>query len=96
MCLSQSSTSPHPDQETEGVYMTPLNRVKHSKNTRVRPYPVDEECLCELDHLQSDQQADGDEVVVEDDEGQQVIPEVSGDVPCRHTHTQTVVWKKKK
>lgn len=76
--------------------MTPLNRVKHSKNTRVRPYPVDEECLCELDHLQSDQQADGDEVVVEDDEGQQVIPEVSGDVPCRHTHTQTVVWKKKK
>lgn len=28
------------------------------------PYPVDEEGLCKLDHFQSDQQADGDQVVV--------------------------------
>lgn len=43
-------------------------------------YPVDEEGLCELDHLQRDQQADGDQVVVQDDEGQQVVCKVCGDV----------------
>jgi len=52
-------------------------------------YPVDEQCLCELDHLQCDQQADGDQVVVEDDEGQQVVGKVGGDVPYTHAHTHT-------
>lgn len=33
-------------------------------------YPVNEEGLCELNHLQSDQQADGDQVIVQDDERQ--------------------------
>lgn len=45
-------------------------------------HPVDEEGLCELDHLQCDQQADGDQVVVQDDEGQQVVRKVGGDITC--------------
>lgn len=43
-------------------------------------YPVNKESLCELHHLQSDQQADGDQVIVQDDERQQVICKVQGDV----------------
>lgn len=49
---------------------------------KTHTHPVDEEGLCELDHLQSDQQADGDQVVVQDDERQQVICKVGGDVTC--------------
>lgn len=48
-------------------------------------YPVDEEGLGELDHLQGDQQADGDQVVVQDDERQQVVCKVGGDVACAVT-----------
>lgn len=55
------------------------------KNT----YPVNEEGLSELDHLQSDQQADGDQVVVQDDERQQVIRKVGGDVTCTNTRVFT-------
>lgn len=58
----------------------------HALQSTHGPYPVDEESLCELDHLQSDQQADGDQVVVQDDERQQVIRKVSGDVTCTNTH----------
>lgn len=45
-------------------------------------YPVDEEGLCEFDHLQCDQQADRDQVVVKDDERQQVICKIGRDVTC--------------
>lgn len=50
------------------------------------PYPVNEQSLRELDHLQGDQQADGDQVIVQDDERQQVICKISRDVPCTNTH----------
>lgn len=50
------------------------------------PYPVNEESLRELDHFQGDQQADGDQVIVEDDERQQVICKISRDVTCTNTH----------
>lgn len=48
-------------------------------------YPVDEKRLREFDHLQSDQQADGDQVVVQDDERQQVVCKVSRNVACTNT-----------
>lgn len=47
-----------------GIFDSFKESTKYYKNT----YPVDKEGLCELDHLQSDQQADGDQVVVQDDE----------------------------
>lgn len=52
---------------------------------KTHTYPVDEEGLCELDHLQGDQQANGDQVVVQDDECQQVVRKVGGDVACTFT-----------
>lgn len=51
-------------------------------------YPVNEESLRELDHLQGDQQADGDQVIVQDDERQQVVCKVSGDVTWTNTQTR--------
>lgn len=57
----------------------------HNKQITKNTHPVDEKSLCELDDLQSDQQADGDQVVVQDDECQQVICKVSGDVTCTIT-----------
>lgn len=39
-------------------------------------YPIDKDGLYELYHLQGDLQADGDEVVVEDDEGQEVVAKI--------------------
>lgn len=86
MCLSLSNTSPHPVGKTkhkqpDREYLTTYNK-QITKNT----HPVDEKSLCELDDLQSDQQADGDQVVVQDDECQQVICKVSGDVTCKN-HT---------
>lgn len=60
--------------------------------TKKHTYPVDEEGLCELDHLQSDQQADGDQVVVQDDECQQVVGKVSGDVTCTNTQYSLNHW----
>lgn len=56
----------------------------HLQNTD-GSYPVDEEGLCKLYHLQGDQQADGDQVVVQDDERQQVVCKVCGDVTCTNT-----------
>lgn len=50
-------------------------------------YPVNEESLRELDHLQGDQQADGDQVIVQDDERQQVVCKISRDVTCTNTQT---------
>lgn len=50
-------------------------------------YPVNEESLSELDHLQGDQQADGDQVIVQDDECQQVVRKISRDVTCTNTQT---------
>lgn len=40
-------------------------------------YPVDEYSLYKLDHLQSDLQTDGDEVVIENDERQQIVTKVT-------------------
>lgn len=56
--------------------------------TKKAPYPVNEESLCELDHLQGDQQADGDQVIVQDDERQQVVRKIGGDVTCTNTPHQ--------
>lgn len=63
------------------TYSELMNYQTHANG----PYPVDEESLCKLDHLQSDQQADGDQVVIQDDERQQVVCKVSGDVTCTDT-----------
>lgn len=45
-------------------------------------HPVDEEGLDELDDLQRDQQTDGDQVVEEDDEGEEVEAKVSRATIC--------------
>ena len=47
-------------------------------------HPVDEDGLDELDDLECDLQADGDEVVEQDDERQQVVPEVRRLQLCNH------------
>lgn len=67
---------------TTGTSVNPRGK-KHT-------HPVDEKGLCELDHLQSDQQADGDQVVVQDDECQQVIRKVSGDVTYTNTQYSSI------
>lgn len=65
-CLSQSSTSPHPSKPTEKNELTNTGLVLllAAKSSRKHTDPVNEEGLGELDHLQGDQQADGDQVVV--------------------------------
>lgn len=45
--------------------------------TLAATHPVDEEGLNELDNLQCDQKADGDQVVEQDDEGEEVEAKVS-------------------
>lgn len=45
--------------------------------TAASTHPVDEKGLDELDHLQRDQEADGDQVVEQDDEGEKVEAKVS-------------------
>lgn len=45
--------------------------------TSAATHPVDEEGLNELDNLQRDQKADGDQVVEQDDEGEEVEAKVS-------------------
>lgn len=48
-------------------------------------YPVDEDGLYELDDLKRDLQTDGDQVVEQDDERQEVIAEVAGwEITCRY------------
>lgn len=46
-------------------------------HTLAATHPVDEEGLNELDNLQCDQKADGDQVVEQDDEGEEVEAKVS-------------------
>lgn len=45
--------------------------------TLAATHPVDEEGLNKLDNLQCDQKADGDQVVEQDDEGEEVEAKVS-------------------
>lgn len=45
--------------------------------TLAAAHPVDEEGLNELDNLECDQKADGDQVVEQDDEGEEVEAKVS-------------------
>lgn len=45
--------------------------------TAASTHPVDEKGLDELDHLQCDQETDGDQVVEQDDEGEKVEAKVS-------------------
>lgn len=51
--------------------------VKNSTSIWTWTHPVDKKGLGELDDLQRDQKTDGDEVVEQDDEGEEVKAKVS-------------------
>ena len=47
-------------------------------------HPVDEDGLSKLDHLEGDLEADWDEIVVEDDEGESVEGKAHAVSVCKH------------
>lgn len=53
--------------------------------TAASAHPVDEKGLDELDNLQCDQETDGDQVVEQDDEGEEVEAKVSCPAICQGT-----------
>lgn len=72
------------------VTVTPLNETSEFSSDRLQTaasaHPVDEKGLDELDNLQCDQETDGDQVVEQDDEGEEVEAKVSCPAICQGTN----------
>ena len=55
-----------------------------AKEKKTPTHPVDEDGLSKLDHLEGDLEADWDEIVVEDDEGESVEGKAHAVSVCKH------------